>query len=57
MVFLQLLLWAVAKGHYYYDYGYWEINEPSPLCSDYEMLVVNTHQTSSAGARTELPPS
>ncbi|XP_044571529.1 uncharacterized protein LOC6494387 isoform X2 [Drosophila ananassae] len=41
---LLLLLPALGQGHYYYDYGYWEINEPPPLCSDYEMLVVNTRQ-------------
>ncbi|XP_034653728.1 wnt inhibitory factor 1 [Drosophila subobscura] len=44
-VFLQLVLqYVLVQGYYYYDYGYWEINEPPPLCSDYEMLVVNTRQ-------------
>ncbi|XP_017148604.2 wnt inhibitory factor 1 [Drosophila miranda] len=44
-VFLQLVLQHVlVQGYYYFDYGYWEINEPPPLCSDYEMLIVNTRQ-------------
>lgn len=41
---LLLLASTLVQAHYYYDYGYWEINEPPPLCSDYEMLVVNTRQ-------------
>ncbi|XP_022224539.2 wnt inhibitory factor 1 [Drosophila obscura] len=44
-VFIQLVLQHIlVQGYYYYDYGYWQINEPPPLCSDYEMLIVNTQQ-------------
>ncbi|EDW72414.1 uncharacterized protein Dwil_GK20728 [Drosophila willistoni] len=41
---ILLLPIVVVQAHYYYDYGYREINEPPPLCSDYEMLIINTRQ-------------
>lgn len=43
---LSLLLLPIeVHCHYYdYDYRYWEINEPPPICSEFEMLVVNTRQ-------------
>lgn len=43
-VFLPLLLQLLPAYCYYYEYRYWELNEPPPICSEYEMLIVNTHQ-------------
>ncbi|ALC42363.1 CG15861, partial [Drosophila busckii] len=40
LLFSLLLVPACA----YYGYGYRDLNEPPPICSDYEMLIVNTRQ-------------
>ncbi|XP_060657284.1 epidermal growth factor-like protein [Drosophila nasuta] len=42
---LLLLLSSSFQAHcYYHEYLYWELNDPPPICSEYEMLIVNTHQ-------------
>ncbi|EDW61828.2 wnt inhibitory factor 1 [Drosophila virilis] len=44
LLLLQLLLLLIPVHGYYHEYLYWELNEPPPICSEYEMLIVNTRQ-------------